>query len=581
MSAFLFFVPTVALLNIIIISSIYFIKKRLKNRETNLFALLLIVSIIITIIELGGLIIYAINTSDSFVKLLNRFYLPAYLLWVWLFSLYIFHVSYKGKHYDVFFNISLTINVIVIGLLLVLPVNIYVKDGYLYTYGNAHNILYGASVFYVLLDVIFMISKINRIIYKKYFPLWFFILFSGIALIVRAAAPYITITTLIITYIDMIMFFTIENPDLKMLNALESNDELLTRNVEDKANLLFKITDDIKNPILKLQKISNSMLKTENIDEIKNDVSQINSLSNDMAGTLNALLNVDSYSFDNVKNAEEEYNIYELFKEIILLTKDKLEKSIDFKYHISNTLPDCLKGDPLLLKQIIITSISSAERRSNGELIDLDISCITRNNVCRLIIEITNDTDDLTPFDINDILNNNTSNIGSDLSEVKKMVEQLNGLFLIKSNDKKTIVTVILNQEAITKNKEIDVSILSNKKKALLICDDYKDLEKISVGLKNSGLVVESSLYGMDLVDKLNNDEYYDFIFIDDEMKPYNAVELIKKIDANKENVIVMLNKDKERIKKHYLEDYNFKDYLLKEDYLNEIDRIVNKKKTK
>ena len=38
-----------------------------------------------------------------------------------------------------------------------------------------------------------------------------------------------------------------------------------------------------------------------------------------------------------------------------------------------------------------------------------------------------------------------------------------------------------------------------------------------------------------------------------------------------------MINEEKKSIKEHYLEDYGFIDYLLKNDYNNEIKRIINK----
>lgn len=66
-------------------------------------------------------------------------------------------------------------------------------------------------------------------------------------------------------------------------------------------------------------------------------------------------------------------------------------------------------------------------------------------------------------------------------------------------------------------------------------------------------------------------------------MEKYNVVyivsELQKVCDFSKINVIVLLEKEKESIKKHYMEDYPFKVYLLKSNYKNEIIRIKEKNK--
>ena len=58
------FFPICSFLNIVIISIIYFSKTRIKNKETNLFALLLIITFIIAVIELGGFILYLLNVSE-------------------------------------------------------------------------------------------------------------------------------------------------------------------------------------------------------------------------------------------------------------------------------------------------------------------------------------------------------------------------------------------------------------------------------------------------------------------------------------------------------------------------------------
>ena len=105
-------------------------------------------------------------------------------------------------------------------------------------------------------------------------------------------------------------------------------------------------------------------------------------------------------------------------------------------------------------------------------------------------------------------------------------------------------------------------------------------LQMLSKELKRNDYEVVSTMYGKDCVDRINNNEVFDLLLIDDEMENYNAVKTIKELDLDKTKktkIIVMLNKDKESIKEHYLEDYPFDDYLLKNDYINEIKRIKEK----
>lgn len=60
-------------------------------------------------------------------------------------------------------------------------------------------------------------------------------------------------------------------------------------------------------------------------------------------------------------------------------------------------------------------------------------------------------------------------------------------------------------------------------------------------------------------------------------MKDIAAVNLIAEIDKLRiDNLvkIVMLGSDKESIKEHYINDYSFTDYILKDKYKDEIKRI-------
>ena len=55
--------------------------------------------------------------------------------------------------------------------------------------------------------------------------------------------------------------------------------------------------------------------------------------------------------------------------------------------------------------------------------------------------------------------------------------------------------------------------------------------------------------------------------------------EVLENVNLKDTKIIVMLNENKEHIKNHYLTEYKFYDYLLKNDYDNEMNRILTKLK--
>ena len=60
------------------------------------------------------------------------------------------------------------------------------------------------------------------------------------------------------------------------------------------------------------------------------------------------------------------------------------------------------------------------------------------------------------------------------------------------------------------------------------------------------------------------------------EMSGYSTLKELEKIENFNIPVIIMLNKNKEKIKEHFLED-GFNDYLLIEDFTKELEKIINK----
>ena len=321
------------------------------------------------------------------------------------------------------------------------------------------------------------------------------------------------------------MYFTIENPDVKMLNEIEKNRELTEKSIEDKANMLFKITEDVKTPVSKIEMLSNKIIRNDELEEIHADARNINGLSRSVNNTINNVMDITNYDIANLKVSDISYDMNNLFKELVIMTKEQLNDNIEFSYHMSSTIPNKLYGDSLKIKQIIYTIIMNAIKHTKEGTIDLNIESINRGDICRLIIEVSDTGVGMDAYKINEILEtdsnlkeeeiNKIKDLDVDLKIAKKMIDMLGGSLLIKSEEGEcSTFTIIINQGILDNtSKKKTTNILSNKKKCLVICDDYQELEKLSLELKKNNYLVSTSLYGMDLVKEINNN--YDLIFID------------------------------------------------------------------
>ena len=57
--------------------------------------------------------------------------------------------------------------------------------------------------------------------------------------IIRQVNPGITIINSAFAFVTVLMYFTIENPDLKMVNELLRNKELVEKQMEDKSRFFI------------------------------------------------------------------------------------------------------------------------------------------------------------------------------------------------------------------------------------------------------------------------------------------------------------------------------------------------------
>ena len=99
---------------------------------------------------------------------------------------------------------------------------------------------------------------------------------------------------------------------------------------------------------------------------------------------------------------------------------------------------------------------------------------------------------------------------------------------------------------------------------------------QLSYLLDKHGYAIETSIYSNDILDRIRLKEEYTYIFIDDDMDK-RAIEVLNNLKSNfkfKTNMIVMIDKDLEMIKDHFIKD-GFTNYLIKDNVESELERVL------
>lgn len=582
------YVPFYSLIITTLLNLVFNFKSNIGTLETKLYSKMLIVNLIdallVSIIIFWG---YIGNYNITIIKILNKIDFVMYLLWISYFFVYNYNIKFDNVK---ILKLTNFINLLVIFAIFITKVFPYNNNGIMFVSGMSSNILYVAIIFYLVCSIYIFIRYIKHF-YKKTFPLLILIVIILFALLVRKSNPELIIMPAIMSIMNLIMYFTIENPDMKLLEELSVNKNLLQHSNEEKSNLLFKLTQDVKLPIENICNTSKDMLNMKKVNDLKNNSKLINDDANRIRFIINNVLNINDIDYNKIKVFNDTYDINKLYKELILMIKNKINECVKLNTKIDKDIP-ILYGDNIKLKQILYSILSNSIKYTKSGNIEFNINHFIQYDVCRLIINI-NDTGCGIDIDkINKVLNDeeieiNSNEIELDLNSVKKLINILGGSIFIDSNKLGTKVSIVLDQriyetEEIKKNKEINnyIKYIGTEKNILLIDDNYEELNKYAKEIKKYNINVDKSMYGKDILNKIRNNIKYDLIIIDDEMTPYNAVtimEELKKDENFKTKIVIMLGINKKCIKEHYIKDYKFKDYIIKRNYRTEIERIINK----
>lgn len=578
---------------IIIFAFVYFSKKRINLIENKIYTGLLVTTIIGLSIDIIGFISFQTGDTTSFTNIIiAKIYLLYYFTWTSLLTLYTFIVSTKQKKKIDYVNLIKKISMlyIIISLVIImLPVRIENAGHSLYSCGPSVNLLYTVSGILVVIMLASMFSNTKNIRRKEYIPLLVFILFGTIVMIIQHQYPDILLLITCHSIVTALMYFTIENPDMQMVEELSENKKLTEQNYEEKTKFIFKISQDLKKPLQDITSISGKML--EDKKEIKEEnIKQININSKQLYTYVNNALDVSKMDISNLKIVETTYNTKNFFEELKLRIKSEIKnsnKNIEFRYDISENIPEYLQGDKTKIKQVILSVIFDSIKYTEEGFIELSINTIIKYGICRLMIDVSDSGKGMSLHKINTILN-----VSGDIEEQEqeridkldislplahKIIKTMNGSFIIKSEENKgTNFLIILDQQIKEENnkksslEKYSKKIL-NEKKILVVSVDNDIMNELEEALENYEII--NSLYGKDALERIKQ-EQFEFILIDDELKNERGIEVLNIIkEITKKPIYIMLNKNKEFMSEHYVKE-GFTNYIIKENLEEEIKKI-------
>ena len=568
----------------VLLTIMFFSKKRIQTLENKIYSYLIISNLIGVV--LGVSCYTSILHRDAF-PILNDFISKAlliyYLTWISFFTAYTFVISYskkesdkesKEKYFKNIFNILTVIYVVIAILVFILPLNYFSKGTIAYSFGPSAKLLYILIPVYICICLIKMFKNFKEIKNKKYLPLFAFIIIGTVVMIIQKLNPGLLLMTSMETFVTFLMYFTIENPDIKMIEELTKTKSLVEKNNNDKSIFIFNTTQQIRHPLNMIEQRTEQLLEDELNDDEKEKVIDIRNAQQRIAYILRGVMDVSTIDAKNIKIVKNQYKVANLLTEITLRSKQEAtEKGLEFRTNFDEAIPEMLYGDSIRLKQIINALISNAIKYTKEGFVELNVNSIVSFDVCRLVVSVKDSGIGVNAEDINKLFQSKTdendisdkvdeSNVTLDVA--KKMVNLIGGTITVRSEKNKgSEFTLIVDQKIASSNDKIDNIINEYKKtedkiKILLVDDNEEERTLLTKKLGGiSKLTIAKN--GEEGLKRIRNKEKYDVLLIKESMEKLDAYQTIKKAKILEfvPDKIIVLADNKEEEEKLTINGYN------------------------
>lgn len=583
--------PISALPFSLLIVLIFFLKKHIESVETKLYSLLIITNLIGLFIEIScsfAAIIY--NQYEILSNFILKSYLVYLLTWISLFLIYIYKISHDEQYIQIHKRknriVISVIYFISVFLIYALPIQLIVQNSGAIRYTEGYSVVYmyfisGIAISYILG---LLLKNYKNLKNKKYLPVYTFLVIGTLAMVFQMFNPGVLLLTYVETFISILMYFTIENPDIKMIEQLEVAKEQADKANKAKTDFLSNMSHEIRTPLNAIVGFSDCICHSETLEEAQNNAKDIMNASNTLLEIVNGILDISKIEAGKIEIVNSAYDAHELFSELAKLIRPRInEKGLDFQIYIAPDLPKVLYGDHANIKKVVTNILSNASKYTEHGFVKYEVNCVNNKGQCRLIVSVEDSGRGIKKESIDKLFtkfqrldedrNTTIEGTGLGLAITKQLVELMGGQVIVHTvYGEGSKFTIVLDQRieketVLAKQATASVDHLDLSGYRILVVDDNTlNLKVATKLLERYKATVECLDSGFVCIDKIMAGEVYDVILLDDMMPQMSGVETLKKLKElpNFHTPVIALTANAiTGMREKYIGD-GFNDYLAK-----------------
>lgn len=505
----------------ILLFIIYSLKTNFNISENKIYHSIIITTIITGLIEIYAFILVRNNIPENSNLYLFalKFLFLGFVTWLYLFTLYTVIVTLKLKDKDndkcrIILVISSIIFTILSIITITLPISINKVGDLLLPTGSGVEVIYLLAVLCFIIMIIAIISNHRELKNKKYYPVYFLLVILGIMILIQKIFPDLLLIYFSLSIIIYIMYFTIENPDIKLSKELKYTKELLNKRNELASNTINNLIISIKEPLTEIANFSNKKINKNNISLSLEEIKELQKTTLSLVDKVNKVMDITRIESSDYNIKERKYQTSNLIDNI----KGILEKNNkEVNYEIS-TLPKVLYGSDTNIVQTFSYLVDFISKNFENYTLSIKISNLLVRNKCHLKFSLVVDSK-YNNLDMYEKDNKYTlSNKSIEYEIYEKLIDLQRGHNFISKDGSKVIFEFSLYQrqeevKEINDNEEIEYFDASDKN-VLVALNSHNDIRNLSELLMNYNVNITTAGSVNELNELLSSNKTFDLVFL-------------------------------------------------------------------